>query len=56
MPSIGPKLKRRLFFISVFGLTGPDGYVILKVTQESTVYDVIAQVSSWTGQSADIKG
>ena len=48
MPSIGPKLKRRLFFISVFGLTGPDEYVILKVTQESTVYDVIAQVSSWT--------
>ncbi|KAK7110047.1 hypothetical protein V1264_013981 [Littorina saxatilis] len=43
MPTIGPKLKRRLFFISVFGLTGPDEYVILKVTQESTVYDVIAQ-------------
>ncbi|PVD29972.1 hypothetical protein C0Q70_09233 [Pomacea canaliculata] len=43
VPTLGPKLKRRLFFISVFGLTGPDEYVILKVTQESTVYDVIAQ-------------
>lgn len=48
VPTLGPKLKRRLFFISVFGLTGPDEYVILKVTQESTVYDVIAQVYPMT--------
>lgn len=43
VPSSGLRLKRRLFFISVFGLTGPDEYIIVKVTQESTVYDVIAQ-------------
>ena len=41
---VGTKLKRRLFFISVFGVTAPDEYVILKVTQDTSVYDAIAQV------------
>jgi len=42
---VGTKLKRRMFFISVFGVTAPDEYVILKVTQETSVYDAIQQVS-----------
>ena len=33
-----------MFFISVFGVTAPDEYVILKVTQDTSVYDGIAQV------------
>lgn len=33
-----------MFFISVFGVTAPDEYVILKVTQDTSVYDAIAQV------------
>ena len=44
---IGTKLKRRMFFISVFGVTAPDEYVILKVTQDTSVYDAIAQVFSF---------
>ena len=41
---VGTKLKRRMFFISVFGVTAPDEYVILKVTQDTSVCDAIAQV------------
>lgn len=44
MNPVGTKLKRRMFFISVFGVTAPDEYVILKVTQDTSVYDAIAQV------------
>jgi len=36
--------KRRLFFISVFGVTKEDEYVILNVTQETTVHEAIQQV------------
>ncbi|XP_071091113.1 1-phosphatidylinositol 4,5-bisphosphate phosphodiesterase epsilon-1-like [Haliotis cracherodii] len=40
---VGTRLRRRMFFISVFGVTAPDEYVILKVTQDTTVYDAITQ-------------
>ncbi|ESO98394.1 hypothetical protein LOTGIDRAFT_114718, partial [Lottia gigantea] len=33
-----------MFFISVFGVTAPDEYIILKTTQDTTAYDAIAQV------------
>jgi len=44
MNPVGTKLKRRMFFISVFGVTALDEYVILKVTQDTSVYDAISQV------------
>ncbi|CAL1528797.1 unnamed protein product, partial [Lymnaea stagnalis] len=34
---------REMFFISVFGVTAPDEYIILKVTQDSTVAETISQ-------------
>ncbi|GFN90746.1 phosphoinositide phospholipase c [Plakobranchus ocellatus] len=46
----GTKLKRRMFFISVFGVTAPDEYIILKVTQDSTVTDTIAQALTKVGR------
>ncbi|XP_053407871.1 uncharacterized protein LOC123546334 isoform X3 [Mercenaria mercenaria] len=48
---IGTKLKRRMFFISVFGVTAPDEYVILKVTQDTSVYDAIAQALAKAGRT-----
>ncbi|KAK3797679.1 hypothetical protein RRG08_054698 [Elysia crispata] len=48
--STGTKLKRRMFFISVFGVTAPDEYIILKVTQDSTVADTIAQALTKAGR------
>ena len=42
-----------MFFISVFGVTAPDEYIILKVTQESTVADTIAQALSKVGRLED---
>ncbi|GFR59792.1 phosphoinositide phospholipase C [Elysia marginata] len=48
--STGTKLKRRRFFISVFGVTAPDEYIILKVTQDSTVADTIAQALTKAGR------
>jgi|JYMV01.1.fsa_nt_gi hypothetical protein len=35
-----------MFFISVYGVNDPDEYVILKVTQDTSVYDSIGQVIS----------
>ncbi|XP_060069522.1 uncharacterized protein LOC132549598 [Ylistrum balloti] len=46
----GAKVKRRMFFISVFGVNAPDKYVILKVTQDTTVYDTIAQALMKAGR------
>ncbi|KAH3786899.1 hypothetical protein DPMN_165014, partial [Dreissena polymorpha] len=48
---VGTKLKRRMFFISVFGVTAPDEYVILKVTQDTSVYDAIAQALAKAGRT-----
>ncbi|KAK3593089.1 hypothetical protein CHS0354_038127 [Potamilus streckersoni] len=44
------KLRRRIFFINVFGVTSPDEYVILKVTQDTSVYDAIAQALMKAGK------
>ncbi|KAH9518381.1 Phospholipase C [Bulinus truncatus] len=46
----GTKLKRRMFFISVFGVTALDEYIILKVTQDSTVTETIAQALMKVGR------
>ncbi|XP_052101648.1 1-phosphatidylinositol 4,5-bisphosphate phosphodiesterase epsilon-1-like isoform X3 [Mytilus californianus] len=46
--------KRRMFFISVYGVNDPDEYVILKVTQDTSVYDAIAQALSKAGKVDDI--
>lgn len=36
-------LKRRMFFLSVFGVVTDEPYTILKITQESTTHEVIQQ-------------
>jgi hypothetical protein len=41
---MGTKVKRRMFFVSVFGVNSPDEYIILKVTQDTSVYEAINQV------------
>ncbi|KAK6186335.1 hypothetical protein SNE40_008388 [Patella caerulea] len=46
---LGTRLKRRMFFISVFGVTAPDEYIILKTTQDTTAYDAIAQAMAKVG-------
>lgn len=33
-----------MFFVSVFGVNSPDEYIILKVTQDTSVYEAISQV------------
>ncbi|XP_041369675.1 1-phosphatidylinositol 4,5-bisphosphate phosphodiesterase epsilon-1-like [Gigantopelta aegis] len=50
------KLKRRMFFISVFGVTAPDEYIILKVTQDTTVYESIAQALIKVGHLEELVG
>ncbi|XP_052770885.1 1-phosphatidylinositol 4,5-bisphosphate phosphodiesterase epsilon-1-like [Mya arenaria] len=50
---VGTKLKRRMFFISVFGVTAPDEYVILKVTQDTSVYDAIQQALNKAGRGEE---
>ncbi|XP_021351592.1 uncharacterized protein LOC110449213 [Mizuhopecten yessoensis] len=49
----GARVKRRMFFISVFGVNAPDKYVILKVTQDTTVYDTIAQALMKAGRAEE---
>ena len=43
---IGPpqQHKRRTFFITVYGVTPDEEYMILKVTQETTAQEVLQQV------------
>lgn len=36
-------LKRRMFFLSVYGVVTDEPYTILKITQESTTHEVIVQ-------------
>ena len=36
--------KRRLFFVTLYGVMGPDEYKMLKVTQETTTLEAIQQV------------
>ncbi|KAJ8317113.1 hypothetical protein KUTeg_005017 [Tegillarca granosa] len=50
---LGTKVKRRMFFISVFGVNSPDEYVILKVTQDTSVYDTIAQALNKAGRAEE---
>ena len=44
MPGIKP--KRRLFSITVFGVTPAEEYTIIKVTQDTTTLEAITQVTT----------
>ena len=45
-------VKRRMFFLVVHGVIPEESSTILKITQDSTVNDVIAQAQSGTGKTA----
>lgn len=42
-PFVGAPLKRRMFFLMVYGVVTDELYTILKITQESTTQEVIQQ-------------
>lgn len=42
-PFVGAPLKRRMFFLMVYGVVADELYTILKITQESTTQEVIQQ-------------
>ncbi|XP_062591377.1 uncharacterized protein LOC134252848 isoform X1 [Saccostrea cucullata] len=50
---LGTKVKRRMFFVSVFGVNSPDEYIILKVTQDTSVYEAISQALAKAGRAED---
>ncbi|XP_046989883.1 1-phosphatidylinositol 4,5-bisphosphate phosphodiesterase epsilon-1-like [Schistocerca americana] len=46
-------LKRRMFFLMVYGVMPDEPYTILKITQESTTQEVVLQALQKAGLSAD---
>lgn len=46
-------VKRRMFFLMVYGVVAEEPYTILKITQESTTQDVLAQALQKAGQPSD---
>ncbi|CAH1784523.1 unnamed protein product, partial [Owenia fusiformis] len=47
------KPKRRMFFISVFGVTSSDEYMILRVTQDTSTQQAIKQALAKAGKTGD---
>uniref|UniRef100_A0A8D9BY52 Phosphoinositide phospholipase C n=2 Tax=Cacopsylla melanoneura TaxID=428564 RepID=A0A8D9BY52_9HEMI len=48
-----PGVKRKMFFLVVYGVLPDEQYTILKITQESTTQEVILQALQKAGTSAD---
>lgn len=46
-------VKRRMFFLMVYGVVSEEPYTILKITQESTTQDVLMQALQKAGQPSD---
>lgn len=46
-------VKRRMFFLMVYGVVSEEPYTILKITQESTTKDVLLQALQKAGQPPD---
>ncbi|XP_075223466.1 1-phosphatidylinositol 4,5-bisphosphate phosphodiesterase epsilon-1-like isoform X4 [Lycorma delicatula] len=46
-------VKRRMFFLMVYGVVPEEPYTILKITQESTTQEVVLQALQKTGQGAE---
>ena len=46
-------VKRRMFFLMVYGVVSEEPYTILKITQESTTQDVLLLALQKAGQPAD---
>lgn len=46
-------VKRRMFFLMVYGVVAEEPYTILKITQESTTQDVLFLALQKAGQTAD---
>lgn len=46
-------VKRRMFFLMVYGVVSEEPYTILKITQESTTQDVLMQALQKAGQTSD---
>ena len=40
----GIRQKRRMFFVSIYGVLPTEEYTILKVTQETTTLEIVQQV------------
>uniref|UniRef100_A0A0L8ICG3 Phosphoinositide phospholipase C n=2 Tax=Octopus bimaculoides TaxID=37653 RepID=A0A0L8ICG3_OCTBM len=47
------KQKRRMFIVTIFGLSTPDDYVILKISQDTSVCDAIALALLKAGKSEE---
>lgn len=53
-PTVGAvPLKRRMFFLMVYGVVPDEPYTILKITQESTTQEVVLQALQKAGLGAD---
>ncbi|XP_067003645.2 1-phosphatidylinositol 4,5-bisphosphate phosphodiesterase epsilon-1 isoform X2 [Anabrus simplex] len=54
VPGVGAvPVKRRMFFLMVYGVVPEEPYTILKITQESTTQEVVLQALQKAGLSAD---
>ncbi|KAG8224032.1 hypothetical protein J437_LFUL001109 [Ladona fulva] len=51
-----PTIKRRMFFLMVYGVVAEEPYTILKITQESTTREVVASALAKAGISTERAG
>ncbi|XP_046688497.1 uncharacterized protein LOC124374291 isoform X3 [Homalodisca vitripennis] len=51
-----PGVKRRMFFLMVYGVVPDEPYTILKITQESTTHEVILQALTKAGVGSERAG